>query len=50
MINERLELTILRNLFYTEAYVRKVLPFLKTDYFSNRIERLMFEQKLKGLI
>ena len=44
MINERLELTILRNLFYTEAYVRKVLPFLKTDYFSNRIERLMFEQ------
>jgi len=44
MINERIELTILRNLFYTEAFVRKVLPFLKPDYFSNRIEKLLFEE------
>jgi archaellum biogenesis ATPase FlaH len=44
MINERIELTILRNLFYTEDFVRKALPFLKPDYFSNRIENLLFEE------
>ena len=44
MINERIELTILRNLFYTEEFVRKALPFLKGDYFSNRNEKLLFEE------
>ena len=47
MTNERIELTILRNLFYTEDFVRKVLPFLKPDYFSNRNEKIVFEEIYK---
>ena len=42
--NERLELTILRNFFYNESYTRKALPFVKSDYFVNRIERLLYEE------
>jgi archaellum biogenesis ATPase FlaH len=47
MTNERIELTILRNLFYTEDFVRKTLPFLKPDYFSNRNEKIVFEEIYK---
>ena len=42
--NERIELTILRNFFFNEDYTRKALPFVKTDYFTNRVERLLFEE------
>jgi len=42
--NERIELTILRNFFFNEDYTRKALPFVKTDYFTNRIERLLYEE------
>ncbi|RPH06127.1 MAG: DNA primase [Alphaproteobacteria bacterium TMED93] len=42
MTNDRIEYTILSNLFYKEEYARKVLPFLKEDYFVNRIEQVMF--------
>ena len=38
----RIENTILANLFYNEDYTRKVLPFIKEEYFSNRVEQLLF--------
>ena len=39
----KLEQTILRTLIYDEDYLRKALPFIKTDYFSERTEREIFE-------
>ena len=42
MQSDRLETTILSNLFYKEEYARKVLPFLKEEYFTNRIEQVIF--------
>lgn len=40
----RLEITILKDLVYNEEFSRKVLPFLKEDYFSERSERLIFKE------
>ena len=37
-----LEVTILSNLLYTERYARKVLPFLKVDYFTAREHKIIF--------
>ena len=41
---ERIETTILRNLVYNEEYSRKVIPFLKPDYFEQRTEKVIFEE------
>ena len=41
---ERIERTALRNLIHNEEYSRKVLPFIKEDYFSDRLERLLFKE------
>jgi replicative DNA helicase len=40
----RLEQTILRNLIRNEDYLRKVLPFLKLEYFSDKTERMIYEE------
>ena len=40
----RLEQTILKNLIYNEVYTRKVLPFIKPDYFSDNTERIVFRE------
>ena len=37
-----LEVTILSNLLYNERYTRKVLPFLKVDYFTDRSHKIVF--------
>ena len=37
-----LEVTILSNLVYNEKYARKVLPFLKVDYFTAREYKVIF--------
>jgi len=37
-----LEITILSNLIYNEKYVRKVLPFIKQDYFTVRVYKIIF--------
>jgi len=42
MISDRIEYTILSNLFHKEEYARKVLPFLKEDYFVERTEQVLF--------
>ena len=43
-MNERIEITILRNLFFNEPYVRKALPFIKEEYFTNNIEKILFRE------
>ena len=40
----RIENTILSNLIYDEEYCRKVLPFLKAKYFSDRKESIAFDE------
>ena len=40
----RLEQTILKNLIYSDEYLRKVLPFLKSEYFTDRTERLIYDE------
>ena len=37
-----LEVTILSNLVYSEKYARKVLPFLKSEYFTAREHKIIF--------
>jgi len=40
----KLEQAILTSLIYNEDYLRKVLPFLNEDYFSDRTERTIFNE------
>lgn len=40
----RLESTILKNLIYSEAYMRKVLPYLKPEYFKEQTERIVYQE------
>ena len=40
----RLEQTILKNLIYNEDYTRKVLPFLRAEYFSDNTEKVVFKE------
>ena len=42
MNNERIETTIITNLFYNEDYTRKTLPFIKPIYFSKKDERELY--------
>ena len=48
--SERIERTALKNLIHNEEYTRKVIPFLKPDYFENRAERQLFEEIQKFVI
>ena len=41
---ERIEKTALKNLLHNEDYTRKVLPFLKPEYFEHRSERILFSE------
>lgn len=40
----RIEYAILKHLIYDEEYTRKVLPFIKPEYFIERTERLVYEE------
>jgi replicative DNA helicase len=40
----RLEQTILKNLIYNEPFTRKVIPFLRPDYFSDDTEKVVFKE------
>ena len=40
----RIETQILSNLVTNEEYVRKVIPFLKSDYFTESDDRIVFEK------
>ena len=41
---EKVEVLILRNLIYNEKYLRKVVPFIKSDYFEDSNQRIVFEE------
>ena len=41
---DRIELTLLRNLIHDEDFLRKVLPFIKEDYFEERVEKIIFQE------
>ena len=41
---EKVESTILRNLLCSEDFYRKVVPFIKPDYFQDMSERVIFEE------
>lgn len=44
MSTQTIERTTLSNLVYNEPYARKVLPFIKPEYFQDRHERVVFEE------
>ncbi len=46
---QTIERTTLTHLIYNEDYTRKVLPFIKPEYFANRNERVVFEEIEKFL-
>ena len=41
---DKVEILILRNLLYNEEYLRKVIPFLKADYFEEHNQKVVFEE------
>ncbi len=43
-MNERIETTILRNLLCNEPFYRKVVPFVKPDYFNEIHEKVIYEE------
>ena len=43
----RIEQTIISSLFFKEEYTRKVLPFIKEEYFGNRVEQLLYGEVFK---
>ena len=43
-MTERIEESILRNLICNEQYYRKVVPFIKADYFQEYNEKILFEE------
>ena len=44
MEQARLEQTILKNLIQNEPFTRKVLPFLKSEYFTESDEKIVFKE------
>jgi replicative DNA helicase len=42
--NERIEITILRNLIFNEEFTRKALPFVNEIYFTKREEKILFQE------
>jgi len=43
---DKVEFLILRNLLFNEDYFRKVIPFLKSEYFEDSNQRIVFEEIL----
>ena len=41
---ERIERTALKNLIHNDEYARKVLPFLKEEYFTERFDKILFRE------
>ena len=44
---DKVEFLILRNLIHNEEYVRKVVPFIKSDYFEDYNQKVVFEEIIK---
>jgi replicative DNA helicase len=43
---EKVEFLILRNLLHNESYVRKVIPFIKAEYFEDTNQKIVFQEIL----
>jgi replicative DNA helicase len=43
---DKVEILILKNLLYNEEYLRKVIPFIKNDYFEDINQKIIFEEIL----
>ncbi len=43
---EKVEFLILRNLLHNEEYFRKVIPFIKSEYFQDSNQKIVFEEIL----
>ncbi len=41
---DKVEILILRNLLYNEEYLRKVIPFIKPDYYEDSNQKIVFEE------
>ena len=41
---DKVEILILRNLLYNEEYLRKVVPFIKSEYFEDPHQKIVFEE------
>jgi len=41
---DKIELIILKNLLHNEKYVRKVIPFIKLEYFEDQNQKIIFEE------
>ena len=50
MTTQTIERTTLSNLVSNEDYCRKVLPFIKADYFDDAEERFEFYHKIEERI
>ena len=44
---EKVEFLILRNLLFNEDYARKVIPFIKSEYFEDPNQKIVFEEIFK---
>ena len=44
---EKVEFLILRNILFNEDYARKVIPFIKSEYFENLNQKIVFEEIFK---
>ena len=44
---EKVEFLILRNLLFNEDYARKVIPFIKSEYFEDSNQKIVFEEIFK---
>ena len=47
---ERIETSILQNLIFNEEYSRKVIPFIQSDYFEDRKEKIIFEEIVSFIV
>jgi len=43
-MDQKIETTVLRNLLYNENFYRKVVPFVKPEYFEDYHERIIYEE------
>ena len=42
-LTQRIETAILNNLVYNDEYTRRVIPFLKAEYFTDHTEKTIYQ-------
>ena len=41
---DKIEFLVLKNLLHNEEYLRKVIPFIKPEYFQDRKQKIVYEE------